>query len=84
MFIGHIYITLKEGVLDPAGKAAKSKLNDLGFANIKGIKVGKFIEVELDAENKEEAIQQLAAISEKLLANLVIENYRVEVVEVDK
>ncbi len=84
MFIGNIYITLKEGVLDPAGKAANNKLKDLGFTNINNIKVGKFIKVELEAESKEEAIGQLEAISEKLLANLVIENYRVEVVEGDK
>ncbi|NLJ73029.1 MAG: phosphoribosylformylglycinamidine synthase subunit PurS [Syntrophomonadaceae bacterium] len=84
MFIGNIYITLKEGVLDPAGKAANNKLRDLGFTNINNIKMGKFIEVELEAESKEEAIRQLEAISEQLLANLVIENYRVEVVEGDK
>ncbi|HZJ84386.1 MAG TPA: phosphoribosylformylglycinamidine synthase subunit PurS [Syntrophomonadaceae bacterium] len=84
MFKGHVYITLKEGVLDPQGKAAENSLDTLGFSQINQVKFGKFIEVELEAENKEEAVKQLKAISEKLLANLVIENYRVEVVEVDK
>ncbi len=84
MYKGHVYITLKEGVLDPQGKAAENSLHTLGFSQIKKVEFGKFIEVELEAKNKEEAVKQLEAISEKLLANLVIENYRVEVVEVDK
>lgn len=83
MYKGHVYITLKEGVLDPQGKAAENSLDTLGFTQINQVKFGKFIEVELEAENKEAAVKQLEAISEKLLANLVIENYRVEVVEVD-
>lgn len=74
-----VFITLKNGVLDPQGKATQNALKTLGFSNVDSIRQGKFIEVELaetDAAKAEAAVKQMC---EKLLANTVIENYRVEV-----
>ncbi len=74
-----IYITLKNGVLDPQGKAIQGALGHLGFDGIDGVKQGKFIEVNLvetDPAKAEEAVKQMC---EKLLANTVIEDYRFEV-----
>lgn len=75
-----IYITLKNGVLDPQGKATQGALGHLGFEGVENVRQGKFIEVSLqetDAEKAEEAVKQMC---EKLLANTVIENYRFELV----
>ncbi len=83
MFKGNVFVTLREGVLDPQGGMVKNSLNNLGFNEVKEVKAGKFFEVWLDTTNKEEAVKQLEVISEKLLANLVVEDYRVEVVEVE-
>ena len=84
MFKGYVYVTLKNGVLDPQGVAAMKSLKSLGYDKIEEVRVGKFIEVLLQAASPEAALEELKAISEKLLANLVVEDYRVEVVEVSK
>ncbi|HZK44203.1 MAG TPA: phosphoribosylformylglycinamidine synthase subunit PurS [Syntrophomonadaceae bacterium] len=84
MFKANVYVTLKNGVLDPQGDAVKNSLQVLGYNNIDKIRTGKFIEIWLDAKSEKEAMEQVEAISEKLLANLVVEDYRVEVVEVEK
>lgn len=70
-----IYVTLKPGVLDPQGKAIEHALSGLGFAGIAGARVGKLIELEVD-EATDDA--QIDAMCRQLLANTVIENYRVE------
>lgn len=69
-----IYITLKPGVLDPQGKAVQQALASLGFDEVKDVRIGKFIELEI-ARNSEDRIRQMC---EKLLANTVIESYRFE------
>ncbi len=74
-----IHITLKRGVLDPQGKAIHSALNHLGFAGIGDVRQGKFIEIELDDTDAAAAKARVSAMCEKLLANLVIENYQVEI-----
>lgn len=74
-----VYITLKNGVLDPQGTAIESTLDHLGFAGVNA-RVGKFIELELketDAAKAKKAVEQMC---EKLLANTVIEKYQIELV----
>lgn len=74
-----IYITLKNGVLDTQGKAINNALHSLGFGNVNDVRQGKYMEIDIDAKSAEEAKKQASAMCEKLLANMVIENYRVEV-----
>lgn len=70
-----IYVTLKPGVLDPQGKAIEHALSGLGFAGVEGARVGKLIELNV-ADTVDDA--QVDAMCRQLLANTVIENYRVE------
>ena len=76
-----VYVTLKPSVLDPQGKAVKSVLVSLGFQGLKDIRVGKYFEINIDEISKETAIEKIKEMCEKLLANTVIENYRLEIVE---
>jgi phosphoribosylformylglycinamidine synthase len=75
-----IYITLKNGVLDPQGKASQTALDHLGFTGVDSVRQGKFIEVELQADNEQEASKQVEDMCNKLLANTVIENYKFKLV----
>ena len=77
--LAKIHITLKKDVLDPQGSVIANSLKSLGFNNIEDVRQGKFIEVKLNSENKETANKQLNEMCEKLLANLVIEDYKVEI-----
>ena len=77
--LAKIYITLKKDVLDPQGSVIANSLRSLGFNNIEDVRQGKYIEVKLNTENKERANKQLNEMCEKLLANLVIEDYKVEI-----
>ena len=77
--LAKIYITLKKDVLDPQGSVIANSLKSLGFNNIEDVRQGKFIEVKLNSENKETANKQLTEMCEKLLATLVIEDYKVEI-----
>jgi len=70
-----IFVTLKAGVLDPQGKAIHHALEGLGFAGVNDVRAGKLIELDVD-EGVTDA--QLDEMCRKLLANLVIENYRIE------
>lgn len=74
-----IKIRLKEGVLDPQGKAIEKSLGQLGFDGIKNVRQGKLIEVELDETDRAKAEQQLDEMCAKLLANIVVENYDIEI-----
>lgn len=73
-----IIVTLKNGVLDPQGKAIEGALGALGFAGVDGVRQGKFIEVELAESDPAKAEDTVKQMCEKLLANTVIENYRIE------
>jgi phosphoribosylformylglycinamidine synthase len=75
----HIHITLKKGVLDPQGKAIENALKTLGFDQVKNVRQGKFIEIELDEKDPEMAEKQVSKMSEQLLANTVIENYQIDI-----
>jgi len=76
-----IIISLKSGVLDPQGKAIQTSLKDLGFHNIENVRQGKCIELNIDEENEEFAKKSLSQMCEKLLANTVIEDYFIEVLD---
>jgi phosphoribosylformylglycinamidine synthase PurS subunit len=74
-----VHITLKNGVLDPQGKAIERALGSLGFEGINDVRHGKFIELELSETNKERAKAQAEDMCRKLLANTVIEDYRIDI-----
>ena len=74
-----VHVTLKNGVLDPQGKAVSNALGGLGFSGVEDVRIGRYIELELDARDPEEARQQGDEMCRKLLANTVIENYRIDV-----
>jgi phosphoribosylformylglycinamidine synthase PurS subunit len=73
-----IKVTLKNGVLDPQGKAIEGALGSLGFGGVNSVRQGKFFEVELAETDKAKAQAQLKQMCEKLIANTVIENYEIE------
>lgn len=76
-----VHVFLKPGVLDVQGKAVENALHGLGWPQVDGVRVGKTIEFDLkDATDKAAAEAQVKDMCEKLLANTVIESYRVEVV----
>lgn len=76
----NIYVTLKNGVLDPQGKASEVALESLGFNGVNGVRIGKFIELDIEASDKAEAEKKATDMCDKLLANVVMENYTIEVV----
>ena len=76
-----VNVYLKEGVLDPQGKAAHHALESLGFKGVNDVGIGKQIVINLDAQSKEEALKEVEQMSETLLANTVIEDYDIEIVE---
>lgn len=73
-----VYIGLKPGVLDPQGRAIARSLNDLGFDEVNNAFQGKVIELDIDADDKTQARTRVQDMCEKLLANTVIESYRIE------
>jgi phosphoribosylformylglycinamidine synthase len=74
-----VTVTLKTGVLDPQGKAIEGALRSLGVAGIASVRQGKVFDIEVDGADRARAETVLKDAAEKLLANTVIENYRVEV-----
>ncbi|MEN8196349.1 MAG: phosphoribosylformylglycinamidine synthase subunit PurS [Pseudomonadota bacterium] len=73
-----VHVTLKAGVLDPQGKAIEHALDGLGFDGINEVRQGKFIEIDLDETDPDKAQRSVTKMCEKLLANMVIENYTIE------
>jgi phosphoribosylformylglycinamidine synthase subunit PurS len=71
-----IYVTLRPSVLDPAGTAVQSGLKHMGYDNVESVRIGKYVELNLIAENETAAREQLDKVCDQLLANPVIENYR--------
>jgi len=74
-----VNVHLKKGVLDPQGKAVHHALETLGFKDVKGVRVGKQILLDIDTDDKEKAIELAKEAASELLANPVIENYEIEV-----
>jgi phosphoribosylformylglycinamidine synthase PurS subunit len=84
MLKANIFVTLKNGVLDPQGEAVKKSLKVMGHQEVEEVRIGKFIEVWLTSGDRDSAVKELEEVSDKLLANPVIEDYRVEITEVDR
>ncbi len=76
-----VHVTLKNGVLDPQGKAVQHALDALGFSGVDDVRQGKFIELDLSESDTEAARAHVTEMCEKLLANTVIENYEIEIAE---
>jgi phosphoribosylformylglycinamidine synthase len=74
-----VTVTLKNGILDPQGKAIEGALKSLGVNGIASVRQGKVFDIELNGADAAKAEEALKAAADKLLANTVIENYRVEV-----
>ena len=78
-----IYISLKNGVLDPQGKAIENALNQLGFNGVDNVRQGKMIELDLTDTDATQAHNRLQEMCEKLLANTVIENFDIRLNDVE-
>ena len=74
-----VHVTLKNGVLDPQGKAIEHALGALGFNGVNQVRQGRFLELDLSETDKDKARAQVTDMCEKLLSNTVIENYTVEI-----
>jgi phosphoribosylformylglycinamidine synthase subunit PurS len=74
-----VHVTLKEGVLDPQGAAVRHALGSLGYDDVGEVRVGKVIEMDLSDEDAAVARTRVSEMCEKLLANTVIEDYRVDI-----
>jgi phosphoribosylformylglycinamidine synthase len=74
-----VYITYKEGVLDPQGRAIEQSLHTLGYREVQDVRMGKVLEMRLDVPSRNQAEVRIREMCEKLLANPVIEDYRFEI-----
>jgi phosphoribosylformylglycinamidine synthase PurS subunit len=74
-----VTVTLKSGVLDPQGKAIEGALKSLGVSGVASVRQGKVFDIEIDETDRAKAEATLKSAADKLLANTVIENYRIEV-----
>ena len=72
-----VIVTLKEGVLDPQGKAIQQTLNGMSFSEVKQIRQGKYFEIDTKENDPKKAKDKVEEMCKKLLANLVIEDYRI-------
>lgn len=77
----NVYVTLKREVLDPQGDAIRHALSTMGFSDVRDVRVGKLIELEVAGDDRAAAEQALRTMCEKLLANPVIEDFRFEIVD---
>lgn len=74
-----IYVTLKNGILDPQGRAVQQSLQTLGFLTVEDVRMGKLVELTLQETDRASAESTIKAMCEKLLANTVIEEYTFEI-----
>ena len=72
-----VIVTLKNGVLDPQGKAIQQTLNGMGFDSVKEVRQGKYFDIEINENNEVKAKSKVEDMCKKLLANLVIEDYKI-------
>jgi phosphoribosylformylglycinamidine synthase len=75
-----VYVTLKPSVFDPQGSVVSDALHTLGYADVQDVRQGKYFELDIDAADRDAAHTRVSEMAAKLLANPVIESYRVEVV----
>ena len=76
-----IFVSLKHGVLDPQGKAIERSLHTLGYVEARNVRVGKYLELDIDAPSPAAAELRIREMCDKLLTNTVIEDYRFEIQE---
>ncbi len=76
MFLARVYVTLKPAVNDPQGLTVMGGLHSLGYDAVSDVRIGKYLEIRLDADDQEEAEQAVAGMCDQLLANPVIEDFR--------
>jgi phosphoribosylformylglycinamidine synthase len=79
----YVKIMPKEGVLDPQGKAIENSLKQLGFTNVQEARQGKIVELNLDIKNEEDALALTREMSERLLTNMVIEDFEISIIKDD-
>ena len=72
-----VIVTLKRDVLDPQGKTIKKALESMSFKNVNDIRQGKYFEIDIDEKNQKKAQEKVEEMCKKLLANLVIEDYKI-------
>jgi phosphoribosylformylglycinamidine synthase PurS subunit len=82
MFKATVFISLRQSVLDPQGNAVQNALHSMNFTEVVGVRIGKYMELTLDTNNRAEAEERVKTMCEKLLANTVIEEYRFDLEEV--
>jgi len=80
MFTAKIKVTLRKTILDPQGKTVEHSLKSLGYDNISGTRIGKYIEMKIDAKTKEEAGKIAEESCKRLLSNPVMEDYEFEII----
>lgn len=73
-----VYVTIKQSVLDPQGVAVQGALHSMGYKEAQSVRIGKYMEIELDTNDRNEAEARVKDMCEKLLANTVVEDYRFE------
>ena len=73
-----VTVTLKKDVLDPQGKVVQNTLINMGFGDLKNIRQGKFFEIEINDEDQDKAEKKIVQICEKLLVNLIIEDFKID------
>jgi phosphoribosylformylglycinamidine synthase subunit PurS len=78
VFLARVYVTLKPVVNDPQGLTIRGALHSLGFEDVASVRAGKYLEVKIDGDDRASAEKQVAEMCRKLLANLVIEDFRYE------
>jgi phosphoribosylformylglycinamidine synthase subunit PurS len=76
-----IFVSLRNGVLDPQGKAIERSLHTLGYGEVQDVRMGKYLELKVEAASREAAESRIREMCDKLLANPVIEDYRFEILE---
>ncbi|MCC6544039.1 MAG: phosphoribosylformylglycinamidine synthase subunit PurS [Nitrospirae bacterium] len=79
MLKARVYVTLKNGILDPQGKAVKHSLKTLGYASVADVRIGKYIELSFDDTSGENLDSQIKEMCNKLLANTIVEDFRYEI-----
>jgi phosphoribosylformylglycinamidine synthase subunit PurS len=79
MYKAKVNITLRKSILDPKGKAAHHALQNLGLNDVKDVRIGKFIELNIEASTKDEAMELAETACTKLLANEVMEDYQIHI-----
>ena len=82
IYLARVFVSLKPTVSDPQGQTIQSGLQQLGFDTVRSVRAGKYMEIRVEEESQDEAAQRVREMCDKLLANPVIEDYRVELEQV--